>query len=308
MQGYGEPAVSAATRPCVICGAADKVRPWRTVGPWQYRECDHCSAVGLDPLPSAEDLRDYYRSTYFEGGGQAGYLDYMADEPLHRKNARSRVGAARRFGAKPGGSWLDVGCAVGFTLDEARSAGHAVHGVEVSDWASSVARTRFGLDVSSTLADARLALETPADVLTMFQVLEHLPDPTASLQEARACLGPGGLLLIETWDRRSIVARLCGGFWQQISPPSVLWLLDRSSIEELLRRTGFELVRIEVGSKFISIGWGLGLIADKLSGALQRGLRRIAKSRLGRITLRYRLDDLILVAARRPPADASGGS
>ena len=282
---------------CRVCGS-NQGRPWRSVGPWHYRQCDDCSAVGLDPLPSADELRAYYQSSYFEGGGQAGYLDYLADEPLHRRNAMARVQTARRFKTHPGGTWLDVGCAVGFTLDAARTDGYEVHGVEVSDWASSVARTRFGLDVSPSLAEARVALQRPADVLTMFQVLEHLADPVQSLQEARACLRTDGLLLIETWDRRSVVARLFGRFSQQISPPSVLWLLDRRSLDELLRRAGFRVLRIEVSPKFISLGWGLGLIADKLPGALQRFPRWIAKTRLGRIPFRYRFDDLILVVAQ----------
>ena len=288
-------------RGCRVCGSG-LGPPWRALDRWLYRQCDACSAVGLDPIPSADDLHAYYQSSYFEGGGQAGYLDYLADEPLHRKNALARVQTARRFRTHAGGTWLDVGCAVGFTLDTARTDGYAVHGVEVSDWASSVARERFGLDVSASLAEARFVLQRPVDVLTMYQVLEHLADPLRSLQEARACLRPDGLLLIETWDRRSIVARLFGRFWQQISPPSVVWLFDRRSLDELLRRAGFRLMRIEVSPKFISIGWGLGLIADKLPGALQGLPRWIAKTRLGRIPFKYRFDDLILVVAQPDPS------
>ena len=138
----------------------------------------------------------------------------------------------------------------------------------------------------------------------MFQVLEHLPDPAAALAEIRACLRPNGMLLIETWDRGSLVARLFGRYWQQITPPSVLWLLDRKSLVSLLERAGFRVNAILRTSKKIGVGWGLGLMAEKMPRVFSPAFRLLERSPVGRFGVSYRLGDLVTVVA---VASAEGG-
>ena len=222
--------MNRALRPVRSAGST----PWLSKGEWQYRRCASCSAVWLDPLPADGWAEDFYDHAYFEGGGRGGYQDYLADEAQHKANARARIAMATRFGAAPPGLWIDVGCAAGYTLIEARDAGFKVSGIDLSPWARAAARERFGLEVLASLAQAQHLHGDRADVVSMFQVLEHLPDPILALSQARRCLRTGGLLVIETWDRASLVARLFGRHWQQITPPSVAWLFDRKSLASAL--------------------------------------------------------------------------
>lgn len=281
---------------CPLCGIASTTT-WLRRGDWQYRHCAACSAVWLDPLPSESWAQDFYDRPYFEGGGRGGYRNYLAEERQHMANATARVALAKRLGASAPGLWLDVGCAAGYTLAEARSAGFDVRGVDLSPWAREVARERFQLDLYPSLTEAMRGHEGQASVLTMFQVLEHLPDPLAALVQARAYLRPGGLLLIETWDRASLVARLFGKRWQQITPPSVAWLFDRESLEYALIRSGFRLEEMTTTSKSVSLGWALGLLAEKVPALVSSVLSRVAESPMGRLTVKYRLGDLVTLAA-----------
>ena len=279
---------------CALCGN-DASAPWLRKGAWQYRLCISCSAVWLDPLPTDAWAEQFYDHGYFEGGGRGGYRDYLADEAQHQANARARIALARQYGAGPPGLWIDIGCAAGYTLAAARDAGFEICGVDLSPWAREVARKRFGLHVLSSLAQARQAHDERADVVSMFQVLEHMSDPLAALTQARGCLRAGGMLVIETWDRASLVARLFGRHWQQITPPSVAWLLDRKSINSALLRAGFETRDILATSKVVSAGWISGVLADKFPRSFAPVLARIARSRLGRVEMSYRLGDLVTV-------------
>lgn len=281
---------------CALCGAADS-RYWLRKGQWQYLHCAACSAVWLHPLPDDAWAAAYYDGAYFEGGGRGGYRDYLADEAQHLANARARVALASRFGATPPGLWIDVGCAAGYTLVEARNAGFQVLGVDVSPWAREVARERFGLDVAASLADMRHEQTGQASVLTMFQVLEHLPAPLAALRQARARLRPGGLLVVETWDRASLAARMFGKRWQQITPPSVAWLFDRQSLGYAMAQACFELKTIVPTSKAVSLGWVCGLLAEKAPRLLAPALSWAACSSFGKLAVNYRLGDLVTVVA-----------
>lgn len=287
---------TSASVACRICGSSDTSR-WLTRGDWHYRSCASCSAVWLDPLPDAAWAREFYDSGYFSGGGKGGYQSYLADESQHRSNARDRVAVACCMRPSARGGWLDVGCAVGYTLDEARRAGYAPLGVELSDWARNIARDRYNLDVMSSLAEVRRLRPRPVGVVSFFQVLEHMRDPVEALRDVRSILSPGGLLLIETWDRGSTMARLCGRYWQQITPPSVLWLFDRKSLAHLFDRTGFRLISMRRSAKRVGLGWALGQVADKSPSAIRHVLRSLAASVLGRLSFRYGLGDLITVVA-----------
>lgn len=281
---------------CKICGSQRSV-PWLERDAWRYRACSNCSAVWLDPLPAEDWAEEFYDQGYFTGGGRGGYQDYLADEEQHRINGKARVALGRRFGANPRGTWLDVGCAAGFTLDEARKEGFTALGVEPSPWARKVASERFGLSVSKTFAEPRRALGGRIDIASFFQVLEHIRDPVAALAEAHACLRPGGLLLIETWDRGSTIARLFGRHWQQITPPSVLWLLNRNSLTHALERAGFRARAILGTSKRVSLVCALGILADKEPRLLGPALRALGRSAPRRFAITYSLGDLISVAA-----------
>jgi SAM-dependent methyltransferase len=283
---------------CGICGAS-KTFLWLRRGEWSYYCCDNCSAVWLFPIQDQVTWAEtFFDQRYFAGGGRGGYLDYLADEAQHRSNARARIELARRSGVTPPASWLDVGCAVGFTLDEARAQGFKVVGVEPSPWARAIARDRFGLDVFTSIAEARREGPFAMDVVSMFQSLEHMPDPVSAIGDARACLRPGGRLVIETWDRGSLVARFFGNHWQQITPPSVLWLFDRKCLAYLLEGAGLHANAIVRSSKQVSLHWALGILADKAPTFIRPILRAIGNSALGSLSIAYNLGDLVsLVAA-----------
>src|SRR5919198_1321189 len=165
---------SRDSRICNVCGAEvdrDRDRRWRKDGHDVLR-CPSCGTHFRADLPSPDDLREIYGPAYFsasagETGGQ-GYADYLGEEANHRLNAVARLGLLER---RPG-RLLDVGCAAGFFLDEARKRGWTVQGVELAPAMAEHARGRLGLDVRvGSFADADL--EPRFDAVTLWDYIEH---------------------------------------------------------------------------------------------------------------------------------------
>jgi hypothetical protein len=104
----------------------------------------------------------------------------------------------------------------------------------------------------------------------------------------------GALLSIETWDRGAAIARLFGRRWQQVNPPSVLWLWDAAQLRHVVERAGFEVVRCRPVVKLVSVA--------TVTGQLGR------VGPLRNLPLPYGLGDLVVLIARVPEAVAGEGA
>lgn len=151
------------------------------------------------------------------------------------------------------GKLLDVGCATGSFLSLAKAQGWDCCGVEVSEFAAARARERSGCEVfRGTLEEAPFA-ESSFDAVTMWDLLEHLPDPLNGLERARRLLKPSGILLVNTPNENSLLRRVARliyrGSGGQITAPVNrlyhryhLYYFAAQALEVLFRRAGFELV------------------------------------------------------------------
>jgi SAM-dependent methyltransferase len=261
-----------------------------------YVRCTGCSLGHLESLPEAPAAAARFGPRYFAGEEAGHYPAYGADEPVHRRNARrvlERVAPVRA----PGARLLDVGCGYGFLLDEARRAGWAVAGVDISEHARDEARARFGMEVAPDLA----ALPGDADgfaAVTAVQVLHHAVDPDGLLKDIAARLPPGALLVLETLDRGAAIARLLGPRWSLPAAPWTAWLFDRPSLTRMLARRGFAVLDIRVSHKRISLRHLSGAMQARRT-SLRNGWRSAALGRVGGLAIPYPFTDTILVTARR---------
>lgn len=289
---------------CNICGApVDRRhdRRWRKDG-FDILRCPSCGTHFRAELPAAEALSEIYGPGYFsaeagESDGQ-GYADYLGEEANHRLNARARLELLER-GRRPG-RLLDVGCAAGFFLDEARKRGWTVTGVELAPDMAGHARERLGLDVRVGLfADAELEPGS-FDAVTMWDYVEHLVDPAGDLRRAAALLVPGGLLALSTGDVASVSARLAGRRWHLLTPRHHNFFFTRASLERAVRDAGFEVLR----SRYSSSRYSVRYLLHKLrtlgdSSALERLSRSVGRTRLGGLAVPVNLFDIVTLLATR---------
>jgi ubiquinone/menaquinone biosynthesis C-methylase UbiE len=146
---------------------------------------------------------------------------------------------------KKSGLLLDLGCAAGdFLIHIQKKYGWQVRGVEISNYASAIAREQLGLDVFTGNLQAASFPDNTFDAVTMWDVLEHLHDPTATLREIHRVMKPGGILALRVPNGDSYDARIFGSYWSGLDAPRHLYVYSRSTLRALLEKNGFEVLRM----------------------------------------------------------------
>jgi len=191
---------------------------------------------------TAQELTAFYDSDYWEDPEAEGYGGYAAAEERKRHHFAGLLGVLETL--RPPGALLEVGSAYGFFLDEASRRGWQVRGIEPSPHAARHAREQLGLDVASEPLSELATERNSVDAIVMWDVIEHLPDPRATLEAAYAWLRPGGVLGLSTGDVKSLTARLHGRGWSLLTPPWHQFYFSRRTMKRLLTDIGFKVVRV----------------------------------------------------------------
>lgn len=222
---------------CAVCQAAEPLHLFEKNG-YPIMRCRSCGLVQVGTRPSAAELAELYDEAYFTDDV---FHDYVGEREIR---LASGADLAQTLAAiVPSGRLLDVGCAAGFFLAAAREH-YDVTGVELSAFASEYARTEFGLRVlSGDIAEVGLDGET-FDVITLWNTIEHMPDPLCSLKTAASLTEPGALLVLSTGDASGPLARRNLRDWNLMTPPHHLFFFTPHTIDELLSESGFRLRRI----------------------------------------------------------------
>jgi cyclopropane fatty-acyl-phospholipid synthase-like methyltransferase len=145
------------------------------------------------------------------------------------------------MGGRP--SLLDIGCGLGHLLDVAFDEGFDVEGVEFNPYAVEKMRKKYNFPVY--LGDVAGYSGRQFDVITMFDVIEHLQNPFATMIKIANLIKPRGILVLTTMDCDSIVSRILGTRLEDFRRiREHLFFFTRSSMKRVLQQSGFEVIRI----------------------------------------------------------------
>lgn len=283
---------------CILCGS-EEFRVAFAEPPYEVRRCVRCGLGWVSPRRTEEGLLDVYtdRSYWLSESPKAqGYSDYRAQRPLYLKTFNRRLEFV--LGGRPhAGKALDVGCAAGFCMEAMAGLGFAPYGVDISADIVATARERLGPE-SVHLGTLETAPYAPGtfELITMWDVVEHVVDPRALLLRARELLAPDGLLVLETQNIDSMFARLLGSRWHHYKHGEHLYHFNPETIRSLLRSAGFEasLVTPRLGGKYVSLEF-IAERASRVHPALTRILQPLTRVRSGGVYVNV-MDEMIVAA------------
>jgi 2-polyprenyl-3-methyl-5-hydroxy-6-metoxy-1,4-benzoquinol methylase len=307
---------------CALCHEPGQVlyselrdRLFSAPGLWNLFSCQRCGLVWLNPQPAPQDLEEFYldyfnhAETILSSSFSKARKDWrhklkMSVLAMNFGYSDPSVGSAwkhlgKALGLLPmlhdwagrlvmflpvvgSGRLLDVGCGDGAFMSAMREGGWDVLGVEPDREAARIARERRRLHVvTGTLEEASLPAHS-MDAITMNHVIEHVPDPLASLKECRRILRFGGKLAIATPNVESLGHRLSGVEWPDLDPPRHLHLFSLRTLGAFVEKAGLQIELLRSRVAFRS--WG-SLVAETSV--------RVLDGRAGQ--------ELILLATRHDP-------
>lgn len=306
--GANPPRIGNAARllaRCELCGApvaAERPARWVKDG-FDIVSCPSCGLLSRRELPAPSELEEIYGPNYFKrppgGRWQHGYSDYGGDEEIRRLDARRRLALISSHLAT--GRLLDVGCASGYFLDEARAGGWAVEGVDVARAMIAIARERFGLDARAADFQAVEVSAPSLDCVTMWDYIEHSREPAADLRKAFSSLRPGGILALSTGDAAAAFARLSGSRWHLLTPRHHNFFFTRTHLTRMLESTGFEVLEARYLPRHAtlrSLSYKLAALAPR-SRVVQSAEEWLGRSSLGLATVTVNTFDVVTIVARR---------
>jgi len=208
----------------------------------RYVKCKNCHLIYVNPIEKASKINGDYSK--MENN----------DAPIIRgsrlRAAKSQLGLIKKH--KNGTTLLDIGCGEGFFLFNASKAGYTTKGIEISQYAAEYAGSEFGLDVEVKPFEELQYPENYFDVVTLWQVLEHVPHPLVVLREVHRILKPEGLLVTSTPDIESIMAKIFRRKWWSLRRLHINQFTAKT-LTDMLKRAGFNNVFSTNYKEYISI-------------------------------------------------------
>jgi 2-polyprenyl-3-methyl-5-hydroxy-6-metoxy-1,4-benzoquinol methylase len=217
---------------------------------------------------------DFYDKHYFKGSDSKGYQNYKCMENSLRKTFIKRINKIEEKHKITGKDMLDFGCGMGFFLSEARKKGYRAAGIEVSDYAAGYCRTKYGFSILNNIND----IDKNFDIITMWDVIEHLEDPLNILSRVHDIMTADGLLVITTGNIDSAAAKLSGKKWHLFNIPEHLSYFSPKSIKYLLEKTGFKIRQIKYESSYYQIPYIVERLSKSLFGSTDNFFLKISRN------------------------------
>ena len=247
--------------------------------------CDACGLVRSDPVMDPSRLTDLYEESTFDYGDELPSLERTYGEALGRIEAR--------LNGLPKDGIVDIGCGNGFVLDQALARGWTgVHGVEPSSDAIANASDAVRPTIIQDMMGPGLFEPGSLSAVTLFQVLDHIPDPLPLLEECRKALRPGGVILAWNHNVQAVSARLLGDR-SPIVDVEHTYLYSPATMDKLFAKAGFDSIDVQSVRNRYSVSYFTHLlpIPVKVKKPL---LGKLKGSKLGARELQLPLGNLCL--------------
>ena len=203
--------------------------------------CETCDFTITNPRPSDENLGNYYKSEmYISHTNESNGLFNRTYQHVRRYAIKRKVSLLKKV--KENGTHLDIGCGTGEFLKACKDSGFKTKGIEPSALARNQAINNYNLSVSQDTNLSKYS-DSEFDSISMWHVLEHMPNLNTALGQINRILKSDGKLIIAVPNHKSWDASYYKEHWAAWDVPIHLWHFSKYTIEKLLENYDFKLIK-----------------------------------------------------------------
>lgn len=224
-------------------------------------KCDDCGFVFMEKIPSLQDLSEYYKDYSYAG--------QIYKSAITVKSYNALLDEFEKY--RKTNKILDVGCGRGWFLEEAKKRGWEVFGTEYSEAAIALCKSN-GLDnIKAGKLDPESFSPAEFDVITSFEVFEHINNPNEEIQHINQLLRKGGLFYCTTPNFNSLMRYYLKTDYNVIVYPEHLSYYTKNTLNKLAFQNGFKLL------KFQTTGISLNRLKDSDKTNIQENTEIISR-------------------------------
>ena len=257
---------------CEICGSKKQrfLYKIKKMGqPFKVVRCK-CGLVFVNPQPDKDFFDVFYNEEYHTGDRCYRPMDmkeFKRNKEPFQRNVKMFLSKTKK---KKKGSYLDVGCATGHFVQVFKDKGWDATGIDVSEYSTRFAREERGLNVlTGDVAKANLP-KNHYDLITLLNVVEHLPNPREVLKELGRVLKKNGVLVITTPNAGSAVAKIRKDKWWGYDDEGHIHFFSLRTLDQLLDELGMEIFAIDL---VYSYGYSLGDVLKRQENKGKKTIR-----------------------------------
>lgn len=194
-------------------------------------KCFHCNLIYTNPMENPNSLMEGYEDVIDE--------EYLKTEKFRKILHTEHLKQIEKFKKK--GNLLDIGCFAGYFLELAKERGWNTFGIEPSKWASNMARSRNIKIIGNDIQKIRIK-NAYYDVITMWDVIEHLSNPIDVLDKCYKSLKDNGIIALGTPDYECLIARIMGNNYPYLVRMHHV-LYTPETLSNMLEKSGFKVIK-----------------------------------------------------------------
>lgn len=216
---------------CIICNSTH-LKDLRDYSKAHLCKCKSCSAVFARDIPSPTDIELHY-----DGYGRKDYLS-----PITIKRYHEILDQFEPF--RKTNKLIDIGCGIGYFLEEAKKRGWEVYGVEITDGAVKICSEK-GINIQKGFLKNLNFKPEMFDIITSFEVIEHINNPKTEFKNFHSILREGGLVYVTTPNFNSLLRYRLKAAYNIISFPEHLCYYTPRTLKKIFHISGFKTLKIE---------------------------------------------------------------
>jgi len=227
-------------RECPVCNEI-RIKITYHIHKYEYMKCQNCGTLFIQ-----NNINNFnqYNHKYFSGKDDnnfSGYPDYIAQSAALKRNFKKYLIEMKNSFSFEKKNLLDIGCAHGFFLDEARRKGFDVFGYDISVDAIKWMNKNLGINGISGKSPA--IISGKYDVIMLSEVFEHISEPNTFLGNVKNKLKKNGYIIIVTGNCDSFLAKLLRSKWWYLNPPDHCIIYSRKSLKMILENNQFQIIK-----------------------------------------------------------------